>query len=101
MGLPPRGAVEVMVIARNGMIAGRAPLGGREKAGESSSLSSPSSLGELITGQQPTAQVSAWDQPPAHPRTAHSASPGKELNKGWGRVLGERHFRHPHLRAHN
>lgn len=36
-------------------------------------------LGELITGQQPTAQVSAWDSHP-HTRTGHPASPGKGLN---------------------
>lgn len=36
-------------------------------------------LRELITGQQPTAQVSAWDSHP-YTRTGPSASPGKGLN---------------------
>lgn len=42
-------------------------------------------LGELITGQQPTAQVSAWDQPPAHQDRPLSFSwEGAELGMGEG-----------------
>lgn len=60
-GAKPQGLMEVTVIAKKGMIAGMAPPEGREKAGESSNLSSSSPIGKLITGQQPTAQVNAWD----------------------------------------
>lgn len=43
------------------------------------------SLGELIIGQQPTAQVSAWDQPPCTPGQAIQPLLGREDKLGvWG-----------------
>lgn len=93
--------MEVIVMAKNGMIAGRAPPEGKEKAGEISSLSSPSAWG---ANYRPAAHCTGERLGPAtlHTRAGHSASPGNEGYTGdVGRALGERHFLFPRFRAHN
>lgn len=79
--------MEVTVTAKNGMTAGRASLCPQEQ-GESQRKQQPFffiSLGELITGWQHTAQVSAWDQPPHAPGQAIQPLLGRGINWGCGK----------------
>lgn len=85
MGLSP-GSGGGHSLAKNGMTAGRAspfPQEQRESQRKQQTFFF-TPLGELITGWQPTAQVSAWDQPPHTPRQAIQPLLGRGINWGCG-----------------